>query len=177
MTKKEYVNNEDFYEALVEYRKQYELDDTIQIPEYLAVCLMEICHRVTFKPNFRNYSYRDEMAEDGLENSIRYIKTFDPEKSKKPFAYFTTIAHMACINRIHIEKKQTAIKAKHIQGISSDDISMSSLQEHEQVGVPLMDIQEYLSNYYDFDLPSYEDSIKNKRKSVKKLKNKINGIF
>ena len=112
-----YVKNADFLEALVEYKKNcYDAeqsgDDTPRIPEYIGKCFLDIANGLSFRPNFINYTYRDEMISDGIENCIQYCHNFDPEKSKNPFAYFTQIIYYAFLRRIEREKKQSYIKQK-----------------------------------------------------------------
>ena len=64
---------------------------------------------------FINYSYRDEMICDGIENCLQYINNFNPEKSQNAFAYVTQIIYFAFLRRIHKEKKQAAIKQRSIE--------------------------------------------------------------
>ena len=40
---------------------------------------------LSYKPNFINYTYRQEMISDGIENCLQYIHNFNPEKSNNPF--------------------------------------------------------------------------------------------
>ena len=55
------------------------------------------------------------MIGDAIENCLRYIHNFNPEKSSNPFAYFTQIMYYAFLRRIEKEKKQTYIKYKAMQ--------------------------------------------------------------
>jgi DNA-directed RNA polymerase specialized sigma24 family protein len=124
---KNYVNNKDLYEAMCKYHssvKDYEkglLNKKPQIPNYIGECIYLICTRLSYKPNFINYSYKEEMVGDGLENCIVAIDNFNPEKSANPFAYFTKIAYNAFIRRILKEKKQTYIKHKNFENLYSLD--------------------------------------------------------
>lgn len=113
--KRHYVNNKDFYQALVDYRKKIESNPDAKIPDYIGVCIFKICERLSTKPNFVGYSYRDEMISDGIENCIKSVLSFDPERTNNPFAYFTQIAWNAFIRRINSEKKEQYIKHKNIQ--------------------------------------------------------------
>ena len=115
--KKNYVNNKEFYDAMVLYKKSVKEaeesgDEPPIIPRYIGECVYQISNRLAFKPNFINYSYRDEMIADGLENAIMAINNFDPEKSANPFAYFTQIIYFAFLRRIAKEKKQLYVKHK-----------------------------------------------------------------
>ena len=55
------------------------------------------------------------MISDGIENCLQYVKNFNPEKSKNPFAYFTQIIYYAFIRRIQKEKKQGHVRNKMIE--------------------------------------------------------------
>lgn len=118
--KSHYINNKDFYEWMKKYKfelDRYEKDGGVrpQIPNYIGECFLMICNRLSTKPNFINYTYRDDMVADGIENCIASMHNFDPEKSNNPFAYFTQIAWNAFIRRIAKEKKQTYIKHKNYE--------------------------------------------------------------
>jgi hypothetical protein len=114
---KHYVNNADFLQALIEYKKK--CDEAAasdkpapQIPNYIGECFLKIAEHLSRKPNFISYSFRDEMIADGIENCLMYFRNFNPEKSKNPFAYFTQIIYYAFLRRIMKEKKQLYVKYK-----------------------------------------------------------------
>lgn len=87
-----------------------------RIPEYVGKCLMMIAERLSRKPNFSGYSYRDEMVSDAIENCIMYgVNNFDPAKTNNPFAYFTQIIKFAFFRRIEKESKQQYIKIKNME--------------------------------------------------------------
>lgn len=114
---KHYINNEDFLKALVEYKtkKKDAIDNGLpepRIPNYIGECFMKIAEGLSHKPNFINYTYRDEMISDGIENCLMYFANFDETKSKNPFAYFTQIIYYAFLRRIMKEKKQLYVKYK-----------------------------------------------------------------
>jgi len=103
----EYVNNQDLFEALVKYSavRSETPDDPPRVPNYIAECIMKIATHLAYRPNFSNYTFRDEMISDGIENALSAVKTFDPLKSERPFAYFTQVIWWAFVRRIQIEKK------------------------------------------------------------------------
>ena len=115
-----YVNNKEFLAALIKYREDIEIAQ-IQgkpkppIPRYIGECFLKIATHLSYKPNFVNYMFREDMISDGIENCVQYIHNFDPEKSKNPFAYFTQIIHYAFISRIGKEKRQLEIKNKILE--------------------------------------------------------------
>ena len=113
-TKRHYVNNKDFYEAIVAYKTKLKENQNARVPNYIGECILAICNKLSTKPNFIGYSFRDEMIADAIENCIASVDGFDPEKSSNPFAYFTQIAWNAFIRRISKEKKQQYIKHKNM---------------------------------------------------------------
>lgn len=50
------------------------------------------------------------MIGDGVYTVCKYLKNFDTEKSKNPFAYITTILTNAYIGQINYNKKHSKIK-------------------------------------------------------------------
>ena len=122
-----YVNNKEFLAALIAYRKnvdsaQQRGDPKPQITNYLGDCFLKIATHLSFKPNFVNYIFKDDMISDGVENCVQYIHNFDPEKSQNPFAYFTQIIHYAFLRRIQKEKKQLEIKNKILERTGFDEV-------------------------------------------------------
>ena len=115
-----YVNNKEFLAALIKYREDKEIAE-IQgkpkppIPRYIGECFLKIANHLSFKPNFVNYMFKEDMISDGIENCVQYIHNFNPEKSQNPFAYFTQIIHYAFLRRIQKEKRQLEIKNKILE--------------------------------------------------------------
>ena len=124
-----YVNNKQLLEALIVYREKvaYAKENDLEKPRitnYLGECFLKIATHLSYKPNFVNYMFRDDMISDGIENCVQYIHNFDPNKSKNPFAYFTQIIHYAFLRRIQKEKKQLEIKTKIIEKTGYDEVMM-----------------------------------------------------
>ena len=122
-----YVNNKEFLYAIVEYKKnvrEAEENGTPKprIPNYLGECFLKIATHLSFKPNFVNYMFKDDMIADGYENCVQYINNFNPEKSSNPFAYFTQIIHYAFLRRIQKEKKQLEIRQKIIDKSGFEEV-------------------------------------------------------
>jgi hypothetical protein len=122
-----YVNNKDFLDALIVYRNAVrdaaeKGEPKPKIPNYLGECFLKIATHLSFKPNFVNYIFKDDMISDGIENCVQYIHNFNPEKSTNPFAYFTQIIHYAFLRRIQKEKKQLEIKNKILEKTGYDEV-------------------------------------------------------
>jgi hypothetical protein len=124
-----YVNNKELLEEIIVYRSKYlkSKENGLakpQISNYLGDCFLKIATHLSYKPNFVNYMFREDMISDGVENCIQYIHNFDPNKSSNPFAYFTQIIHYAFLRRIQKEKKQLEIKSKIIERSGFDEVMM-----------------------------------------------------
>jgi hypothetical protein len=122
-----YVNNKEFLAALIKYREDIEIAEIQgkpkpRITNYLGECFLKIATHLSFKPNFVNYMFKDDMICDGIENCVQYIHNFNPEKSQNPFAYFTQIIHYAFLRRIQKEKKQLEIKNKILERTGFDQV-------------------------------------------------------
>ena len=112
-----YVNNKELLEALIVYREKVAIAKEKELPKpritnYLGSCFLKIATHLSYKPNFVNYMFREDMICDGIENCVQYIQNFNPDKSKNPFAYFTQIIYYAFLRRIQKEKRQLEIKNK-----------------------------------------------------------------
>ena len=123
--KQHYVDNEKFLEVMSEYRNAYlesrenGEEQKPMIPDYAGECFLKIAERLSHRPNFINYAFREEMVSDGIENCVMYASNFNPEKSSNPFAYFTQITYYAFLRRIEKEKKQLYIKYKTMDEYST----------------------------------------------------------
>jgi hypothetical protein len=122
-----YINNKEFLEALIKYREDKEIallqdKPKPRIPNYLGECFLKIATHLSYKPNFVNYMFKDDMICDGIENCVQYIHNFNPEKSQNPFAYFTQIIYYAFLRRIQKEKKQLEIKNKILESSGFDEV-------------------------------------------------------
>ena len=129
-----YINNKDFLQALIDYQKEIKEakksgKSKPYVSDYIAMCFLQIAQRLSYRPNFINYTYKDDMISDGLENCLAYMHNFNPEKSTNPFAYFTQIIYYAFLRRIQKEKKQQYIKYKvyteHQQEIEEETEKLS----------------------------------------------------
>ena len=134
--KEHYVNNKEFLEAMKAYRKSVskakrEKKEKPPVTNYIGSCFLKIANHLSYRPNFINYTFRDDMISDGIENCLQYMNNFNPEKSKNPFAYFTQIIYYAFIRRIQKEKKQIQIKSKLIANAGVENM-MDQLQGDDQ---------------------------------------------
>ena len=170
--KEHYVDNKKFLEEMKKYhkkvvsaRKRNRKDPPIT--NYIGECFLKIANHLSYRPNFINYTYKEDMISDGIENCLQYVANFDPEKSNNPFAYFTQIIYYAFIRRIQKEKKQTTIKQKLIMKGGLDEIVR---QESDNT-----DYQNQYSEFlkknmiYEEEKPKEDKPVKRKKKEPKKL--------
>ena len=160
MSTKHYINNADFLKALIEYKERKEKNPDEKIPDYIGECWMKIAEGLSHKPNFINYTYREEMISDGIENCLMYFENFDTTKYTNPFAYFTQIIYFAFLRRIQKEKKQLYVKYKATEQFGIlDDFEMLEFEDGTSKQFELYD------NIAQF-IETYEES-KKKKKAVK----------
>jgi hypothetical protein len=122
-----YVDNKKFLAALIDYRKDIDIstsagEEIPRVPDYIGECFIKIATHLSYKSNFINYTFRDDMISDGIENCLTAATKFDPSKSSNPFAYYTQIIYFAFIRRIQKEKKHQATKYKIIENLDLDSI-------------------------------------------------------
>jgi len=169
---KHYVSNKEFYAEMIEFKeacnKAKELNPDSpnwpQAGEGIAKKILLITERLSYKPNFVNYTFRDEMISDALENCFMYIRNFNPEKSNNPFSYFTQISYYAFLRRIQKEKKQFHIKVKYVQ--QSGVIAMgaeSTSQDHDSGFAN--SYRDFLRDFYDVELAADPEPVKRTRKN------------
>jgi len=126
-----YVDNKKFLEELVKYKHEIDYAKTNGLEKplvsnYIGECFLKIATHLSYKANFINYTYRDDMISDGIENCLVAVDKFDPLKSSNPFAYYTQIIYFAFVRRIQKEKKQQATKYKMIENVDLDQLLLHS---------------------------------------------------
>ena len=124
-----YVDNKVFLQAMIEYKDKCEKAEKRKrkkppVTNYIGECFLKIANHLSYRPNFINYTFRDDMISDGIENCLQYLDNFNPEKSNNPFAYFTQIIYYAFIRRIQKEKKQSNIKYRMIEQANIDEFAV-----------------------------------------------------
>ena len=136
-TKKEhYVNNKEFLQAMIDYRKSVnkakrEKRNKPPVTDYIGSCFLKIANHLSYRQNFINYTFRDDMISDGIENCLQYLDNFNPKTSNNPFAYFTQIIYYAFVRRIQKEKKQVTIKNRLITESNYDDMTLQPGEDKE----------------------------------------------
>ena len=95
-----YVDPKEFDDQIIAYYNSGILNNE------LAEMVSKIAHKLSYAPNFINYSYREEMVGDGIIRMFKALmsKKYNHTKGNNPFSYFTRIAFNAFRNRIKKEK-------------------------------------------------------------------------
>ena len=171
-----YVNNKEFLAAMVEYKKSVNKAKRTKIskplvPDYIGECFLKIANHLSYRPNFINYTFRDDMISDGIENCLQYLDNFNPRKSNNPFAYFTQIIYYAFIRRIQKEKKQVTIKNRLITESNYDDMTLQPGEDREFKN----QFTEFLKKNMSVDEQQKiaDDLAKKKKKRKKKTKSSL----
>ena len=156
-----YVDNKKFLSELIKHKEKVTISkdqeiDKPMVSNYLGECFLKIATHLSYKANFINYTYRDDMISDGIENCLVAVEKFDPEKSSNPFAYYTQIIYFAFVRRIQKEKKQQATKYKMLE-----NVDLNQLLVHSDGN------DEYVSQVIDL-MKRQMDTIEPERKEVKK---------
>ena len=160
-----YVDNKKLLEELTIHRQKVEEAKSLglqkpKLSNYCGQCILLIANRLSNRPNFINYPFKEEMISDGIENCLMYIDNFDPSKSSNPFAYITQIIYFAFIRRITKEKKHLYTKHKLMEAtfIHSDQYEQSEWNEIQD--------QKYIQNeHMDDFVRAFEENILKKKKA------------
>ena len=189
-----YIDNDKMYSEITEYcKKVKQYNNTIsklkenetkpskpKVSEYIGACIMLIAQRLATKPNFANYTHRDEMIGDGIENCLMYIDNFDPDKSKNPFAYFTQIIYYAFIRRIQKEKKQAYVKMKMFERMDVKGQWLRKAMSNEIVEIHNDETgkksQENKRTYADYFRLSEKDVTQFEKQSEKKKRSRKSNL-
>lgn len=91
------------------------LDDA-PIPNFTAVCIYKIAEKISYRYNYRDHHYREDLVSDAVMNLMRYLHGFDPvrigEVSGKVnfFSWVTKCVDRSFGNMIMSEKRQEYYK-------------------------------------------------------------------
>ena len=98
--KTHYVDNKKFLQAMKEYKQECidaeETDDVPVISNYIGECFLKIAQGLSYRPNFINYTYRDEMIADGIENCYSIFITLIQTNLKILCIFYTD--NLLCIS-------------------------------------------------------------------------------
>lgn len=177
--KNHYVDNERFLNEIVEYKKKIAEAkeqglDKPRVSEYIGKCIYLIAENLSHKPRFMNYSFRDELVSDAIENCFLYFDNFNPDKGSNPFAYFTQIIYYAFHRRISKEEKNRYIIYKKFQESvldTSDAALMIDSDDNHLISSTMYDnLNEFIKKF-----EGREAEKKEKRKAAKEGLDKFFG--
>ena len=157
-----------------EYKQNRETNPDMKSPrmsEYVGSCILKIAERLSSRPNFCGYTYKDEMVSDGVENAMMYSHNFNPEISKNAFAYLTQIIYFAFLRRISKEKEQFYTKMKLVRDSDIDGKFRNRLLKNYAEKGEYIDPEEvYLKHFSlkELDVKNIEDKITSKSKIIEK---------
>lgn len=108
----EYINKEELHAELVKHLANVKAatEQGLPIPpanNIIGSSIIMIAQNLAHRPNFRSYTWIDEMISDGIEAATRAINKYDPERSNNPFGFFTQCIYWAFQGRIKIENTNT----------------------------------------------------------------------
>jgi len=179
-----YIDNERFLKELVTHKKAVGKAKKAGVKppgvtDYIGQCFLDIANNLAKKPNFANYTYKDEMISDSVENCIMYATNFDPKKSRNPFAFFTQIIYYAFLRRIQKEKKQMFIKMKCFEQNDPTGRFRNWMEEEHMKYEDSS--QSPFVEFIQTDPPSEESKAhkkkRRKKKATKHTSTDLNGMF
>ena len=89
-SKEHYVNNKEFLAAIIDYKDNVEIAKLKglkkpSVGEYIGSCFLKIAQHLSYKPNFVNYMFKDDMIGDGIENCITYLSLIHISEPTRPY--------------------------------------------------------------------------------------------
>jgi len=155
-----YIDNEKFYNAIVERQALIakaleDGTDPPRISDYLGKTIYDLCTNLSYWYKFINYSYRQDMVSDAIQNCIEAIDKFDTTKFTNTFGYYNRIAFWAFLRRIEREKDEQYIKYKLLEEIPFDE--MVEIQNHETGETHYQSAVDYARENCFFNTKDYED--------------------
>jgi DNA-directed RNA polymerase specialized sigma subunit len=168
-----YVDNKEFLLHMIDYKnaaKEAEAagEPKPRIPDEIGKAFMQIAVHLSYKANFINYGFREDMISDGIENCIQYIHNFDPDKSRNPFAYFTQIIYYAFLRRIQKEKKSLYVKYKSLENSQIMDDLMVNPSGGDYSRISTTGFAKLYDNMSEF-IGTFEESLQKKKDAKKTI--------
>jgi len=177
-TDADYVSNQALYDALVEYKIKITDAENAgrkkpKLPDFIGECVLKIATRLSFRPNFANYPYREEMVSDAVLNCITYIDNFDPSKSTSPFGYLTQICWFSFVRIINKEKKEKYVQYKFAEQKNDKDFHNWFNETYAGIDIGRRDF----FGLTDLDMERFDEMLSLKKSKRKKRTKKINSNF
>lgn len=180
---KHYVDNKKLYNDLCAWKKEWlvakEKKQALPpLTNEIAEQISEIARRVSFKPNFANYTFREDMIGDAIQNCVSYIHNFNPDRSTNAFAYVTQIIHHAFLRRIQMENKHLDTKKAIVGDIQFDQSYVKQSHDRRNYGNSYVSyLKENLDQMREVDKISHNPSVQTDKKKAKKKVNSLEEIL
>lgn len=116
-----YVDNVHFQKLLTDRHTQNEENgEPLPLSNEIGGIIIQIAENLSYRRNFINYWFREEMVGDAIENCLRYVDRYDCINYSNPFAYFTQMCFYAFVRRITKEEKQTDTREAIYNSMAAD---------------------------------------------------------
>lgn len=102
--KTNYLSNKNLLQEVIASKEQSQMSDE------LAKMLMLLVAKYGKKGNWAGYTYNEDMQGYALMHLMNSWKSFNPEKSNNPFAFFTQCIKNSFIQFLNREKSQRNIR-------------------------------------------------------------------
>ena len=171
-----YIDNDKFFTEMCKWKDRVieaeeQGESRPPVTEYIGECFLKISEKLSHRPNFVNYPYREEMVSDGIENCLMYAHNFNPEKSKNPFSYFTQMIYYAFLRRIEREKKQSYVKFKLMEENDDGTFSKWFKENFFDKSFSQKDVADFFS-LSETDIENFDTTKKKKKKKDANSNNK-----
>lgn len=110
-----YIDKEVFLSQIIKYQEDCKEAKSNnkprpKIPDIIGKAILDITKGIASRPNFRGYTYIDEMQADAIVDCVKAVPLFDAKRSENPFGFFSRVIWYAFLGRLSDEKKQHATK-------------------------------------------------------------------
>lgn len=102
--KTNYLNNKDLLAEVLESKSQKKMTDK------LAKMLQLLTAKYAKKGNFASYTYNDDMQAYAMMSLVKTWNSFNPQKSKNPFAFFTQCIKNSFIQYLNTERRHRDLR-------------------------------------------------------------------
>lgn len=144
-----YIDKEVLYDDLCKWKVRKDEAERLgkrppPLPDSIGRAIVQIADNMARRPNFRNYTYIEEMRGDAIVGMVKAANSFDPERvskktgQKNPFGFLSLVCWRNFIGRIKDEKAEHAGKMKALldpttehftQGEDDYDIDTSGMNQ------------------------------------------------
>lgn len=159
----------DYSEKFKAWRDGGKVGDRPVLPEYVAYAILEISNRLSMLRNYIGYPDRDGMVGAAIENMVKYVHNYNPEKGDG-FSYITQCVKTSFWRYINEEKVHLYVKAKKIQMAGIED-EIFNIQDHDEESEFKNTFIELLQDSTDI-IDNFEERMKKKKEKSRKSNKK-----